>query len=473
MTGGQQCQEGARISAIDDQSSTARSTPAGIPPLLRAAALIALYFSLLVLPVVAAWLQGLPPRKWQDDLSSGLAMCAFAGILAEFVLSGRFRVISSHLGIDTTMRVHQLMARTLTVLVLIHPMLYVTRGPAYPMPWDTTRQLSLDLSLIAVLTGLVAWVALLALVLSGIFRNKQGGSYETWRASHGLGAAIVALFGTLHTLEAGRYSEHPFLRWFWLAMLTVALLALVWIYLLKPLWQTRHPYAVRSVRKIGDRTWELAIAPVRGEALAFDAGQFVWLNVGHSPFSLHENPFSIASAPSTRDQLSFVIKEVGDFTRSLGNLTPGTPAFVDGPHGNMTLGGRAAAGIALYAGGVGIAPILSILRELRARGDRRPLVLLFGNRVEDQIVYPDELDAMTRDLDLKITHFLSEPPAGWTGETGMVDASALDKMFDGRDAGQWLHVICGPLPMIEMIEAALLDRGVPDGQILSERFYYD
>ncbi|HBT42890.1 MAG TPA: hypothetical protein DEB21_12975 [Rhodospirillaceae bacterium] len=98
---------------------------------------------------------------------------------------------------------------------------------------------------------------------------------------------------------------------------------------------------------------------------------------------------------------------------------------------------------------------------------------MFGNRVRDQIVYPDELDAMTRDLDLKITHFLSEPPAGWTGETGMVDASALNKVFDGRNAGQWLHVICGPLPMIEMIEAALLDRGVPDGQILSERFYYD
>ena len=461
------------MNAIDDQSPTARSTQVVGLPLLRVAGLIALYFGLLVLPVVAAWLQNLPPRTWRDDLSSGLAMCAFAGILTEFVLSGRFRVVSSHLGIDTTMRIHQLMARALTIVVLIHPVLYVTRAPAYPMPWDTTRKLSLDFSLTAVSTGLVAWVALLVLVLSGIFRNKQSASYEAWRASHGLCAAIVALFGTLHTLEAGRYSEHPFLRWFWLAMFAMALLALVWIYLLKPLWQARRPYSVSSVRKIGDRTWELTVAPVGGKALDFDAGQFVWLNVGHSPFSLNENPFSIASAPSTRDQLSFVIKEVGDFTRSLGALSPGTPAFIDGPHGNMTLSGRAAAGIAFYAGGVGIAPILSILRELQARGDKRPLVLLFGNRIRDQIIYPDELDAMTRSLDLEITHFLSEPPAGWSGQTGMVDAPALDKVFDGRDAASWLHVICGPLPMIEMIEAALLDCGVPDGQIISERFYYD
>lgn len=461
------------MSTMDDQSSTARSASAGIPSLLRGVGLIALYFGLLVLPVVAAWLQDLPPRAWRDDLSSGLAMCAFAGILAEFVLSGRFRVISSHLGIDTTMRVHQLMARVLTVFVLVHPVLYVTRGPAYPMPWDTTRQLSLDFGLIAVSTGLVAWLALLALVLTGIFRNQQGASYEAWRASHGLGAAIVALFGTLHTLEAGRYSEHPFLRWFWLAMLAVALLSLVWIYLLKPLRQTRRPYAVRSVSKIGDRTWELTVAPIRGEALAFDAGQFVWLNVGHSPFSLNENPFSIASAPSTRDRLSFVIKEVGDFTRSLGDVSPGTRAFVDGPHGNMTLDGRTGAGIAFYAGGVGIAPILSILRELQAQGDQRPLVLMFGNRIAEQIVYPDELDEMTRSLDLKVAHFLSEPPAGWSGQTGMVDAAALHKMFEGRDASSWLHVICGPLPMIEKIEAALLARGVPDSQIISERFYYD
>lgn len=435
--------------------------------------LIGLYLFLLVLPVVAAYLQGLPPRKWQDDLSSSLAMCAFSGLLIEFVLSGRFRFVSSHIGIDTTMRIHQLMARALTLFILVHPFLYVSAPRNYPMPWDTTRQLSIDFGPTAILTGLGAWLALLVIVLMAIFREQRAGSYEAWRLSHGIGASLVAVFGTVHALQAGRYSEQPFLAWFWTVMLALALFTLLWVYLLKPAWQLRQPYKVRSVRKIAQRTWELVAEPRNGQVIDFKAGQFVWLNVGHSPFSLNENPFSIASAPTTRNHLAFVIKEVGDFTRRLGDIMPGTIAFVDGPHGNMTIERRRSSGIALYAGGVGIAPMLAILRQLRDNGDPRPIVLLYANRCVDQIVYRDELDEMCRQLDLRIEHFLSEPPQSWTGRRGLIDRDALHDTFAGRGPTTWLHVICGPMAMIENIEAALLAMGVPSRQIISERFYYD
>jgi len=444
-----------------------------VPAILTGPALIVLYLGILVLPVVAAWLQGLPPRNWRDDLSSGLALCAFSGIMMEFLLSGRFRFISNHLGIDATMRVHQLMARTLTLALLIHPFLYTMGMPAYPMPWDTTRQASVDFGLATVLTGIPAWIALIALVLFGIFREQRSGNYEAWRASHGIAAAVVAGFGTLHVLEAGRYSADPFLAGFWIAMLIIALMALAWVYLLKPLWQVRHPYSVHSVRRIAERTWELVVTPRQGEAIPFAAGQFVWLNVGSSPFSLNENPFSIASSASERGRLEFVIKEVGDFTGSLGTLRPGSVAYVDGPFGNMTLAGREGAGIALYAGGVGIAPILSILRDLRDRGDERPMLLFYGNRVAEQIVYGEELDEMTRQLDLTVEHFLSEPPTGWEGRTGMIDEAAITEALQDPESDEWLYVICGPLPMIEKVEGTLLGRGVPASRILSERFYYD
>ncbi len=391
----------------------------------------------------------------------------------EFLLSGRFRFISSHIGIDATMRVHQLMARMLTLALILHPFLYTGGGINSPMVWDVTRQASLNFGLAGVLTGLVAWIALIVLVLMGMFREKHSGGYEAWRASHGFAALIVAVFGTVHVLRAGRYSEAPLLTWFWIAMLVIAITTLVWVYVLKPLWQIGHPYTVRSLRRIADRTWEVVIAPDRGEAIQFEAGQFVWLNIGNSPFSLFENPFSIASAPSQRGELAFVIKEVGDFTRSLGGIATGTRAYVDGPHGNMTIAGRGGAGIALYAGGVGIAPILSILRELRESGDPRPVMLLYGNRAADQIVYREELQEAARRMDLQVEHFLMEPPADWRGRTGVIDEAALAEAFRNRDAADWLHVICGPLPLIERIEKALLSDGVPSSRILSERFYYD
>jgi NAD(P)H-flavin reductase len=171
--------------------------------------------------------------------------------------------------------------------------------------------------------------------------------------------------------------------------------------------------------------------------------------------------------------LGFVIKEVGDFTRRLGRLTPGTIAYVDGPHGNLTLPGRTGSGIALIAGGVGIAPLLGILRQLCHDRDRRPIVVLYGNRVREQIVYADELSEMRADLNLRIEHVLGEPPPEWQGRTGVINAEVLGAVFSDLDVRSWLFFVCGPLPMVESAEKALLSMGVPGRQIVSERFYYD
>ena len=440
---------------------------------LRPFLLVALYACLLLTPIVLAFAQGLPPRTWQDELSSALALSAFAGLLIEFLLSGRFRFVSGHFGIDTTMRFHQLMARTLAVFVLLHPFFYVTPLMNYPSPWDTTGQHLLGLTVTSFATGLIAWLALMAMVLTAVFREQSSGTYEAWRISHGIAALLVAVFGFLHTLDAGRYSGHFFLTYYWSALVGIALFTLLWVYALKPIWQLRHPYVVRSVQPIAPKTWELVVEPKKGHTIDFSAGQFVWLNIGHSPFSLYENPFSVASAPARTDHLAFVIKEVGDFTRSIGRIAQGTVAYVDGPHGNLTLDGRKAAGIALIAGGVGVAPLLSILRQLRQERDQRPIVLLYGNRVPEQIVYIEELCELQKELDLHTEYVVREPPAEWRGRTGVVDAECVNAVFGRSDAASWLYFVCGPLPMIESVEHALRAIGVPGAQIISERFYYD
>ena len=435
--------------------------------------LIALYVVLVLAPILFAYVQHLPPRKWQDELSSALALSAFAGLLIEFVLSGRFRFVSGHLGIDTTMRFHQLMARSLTVFILVHPFVYVTPMMNEPLPWDVTGQHTLGLTIGSFATGLIAWLALMLIVIFAIFRDQTGGSYEAWRLSHGIAAVVIAVFGAHHTINAGRYSGEPALAAYWFVLLAIAVFTLLWVYVFKPLWQVRNPYSVRSVRQIALKTWELVVIPRNGAVIDFSAGQFVWLNVGHSPFSLHENPFSIASAPAETDQLRFVIKEVGDFTRSIGQIAAGTLTYVDGPHGNLTLQGRRGSGVALIAGGVGIAPLLSILRQLRHDRDKRPIILLYGNRAREQIAHAAELDEMGEDLNLHVEHILGEPPSGWRGRTGVIDAGCVKEILARPDAKNWLYFICGPLPMIEGVEATLMAMGVPGRQIVSERFYYD
>ena len=83
----------------------------GIHPVV----LLCLYVLVALLPLGLAALQGLPPRPFQDELASAIAMVGFSMLLVEFVLSGRFRWVSGRIGIDVTMRFHQLIARGLAV----------------------------------------------------------------------------------------------------------------------------------------------------------------------------------------------------------------------------------------------------------------------------------------------------------------------------------------------------------------------
>jgi predicted ferric reductase len=435
--------------------------------------LFPLYLIVTFAPLVFAWLQGLPARPVQDELATGLGMVAFSILLSEFVLSGRFKVISARMGMDVTMRVHQLAARAALLFVLVHPFLYATPLLNHPRPWDGTGQLTLGLDVNTALTGITGWVLVLIIVLTSIWRDQLPFRYETWRLLHGIGAVVTAVAVTHHTLAAGRYSADPLLAGFWIVLLAVALVSLVNTYLLTPLRQLSRPYEVSSVRKLALKTWELTIRPQSGDALRFVPGQFVWLNVGNSPFSLAENPFSISSAPADRNQLQFVIKEVGDMTRSLPEVRPGTKAYLDGPYGNLTLEHRKAAGIAMIAGGVGLAPLLSIARQLKAEGDPRPVVIVYGNRVAEQIVYGDELEDLIEHPGSELVHVLSEPDPGWRGLTGVIDAGTLGQVFRPRDISGWLFLVCGPPVMLDVVEAALKDLGVPAGQIVSERFYYD
>ncbi len=393
-------------------------------------------------------------------------------LLMEFVLSGRFRAISRRTGIDATMRFHQLVARPVTVLLLIHPFLYTTPLRQTPLPWDVTSQASLGLNAAAIVTGVAAWALLGGLVLSAVLRDRGPWRYEAWRLSHGLGAALIAAFGVYHALAAGRYSTHPSLAAFWLMLLALAVLTLVTVYLVRPLLKLRHPYGVTAVRQLALKIWEVEIAPTRGDALSFEPGQFVWLTLDRSPFSIREHPFSIASASAGKGRLTFVIKEVGDFTRRIGEISVGTRAYIDGPHGALTLGAKPASGIVFLAGGVGIAPILSMLRQLRADRDPRPSKLIYGNRVQEQIVEGDELEEMTRALDLSVVHVLSEPPEGWDGPVGVTDKALIRELCERPDKANWLYVVCGPPPMIDSVEDALVAIGIPASQVVSEKFAY-
>ncbi|SOB95817.1 ferredoxin reductase family protein [Stappia indica] len=423
---------------------------------MPAAALILFYLLIALAPLALAAGSGRPPRPVMDEIASGMAMVGFAILLMEFVLSGRFRSISGRVGLDVTMRFHQLLARTALVLALAHPFLY-----------------TLPFAAEGLATGVLAFALLPAFVILSIARDRIGWRYETWRLAHGLGALAIAVLVLVHARHAGRYSADPQLAGLWAVLTAAAVLSLAHVYLVKPLLARRRPWGVTGLRQLAERTWEVVLSPRGHEGISYRAGQFAWIRIGAPVFSLRENPFSIASAPGEGKDLRFVIKELGDFTATLSGIPLGTRAHVDGPHGNLVLEGRQGSGIAFIAGGVGIAPMLSLLRQLEIDGDPRPTVLVYGNRHAGQIACTEDLARMRRQHRTEVVQVLSEPPDGWEGERGMVDPALIARLFTEARHRDWLYVLCGPAPMMEGVEEALLDLGVAPRQIISERFQHD
>lgn len=425
---------------------------------MRIALLLALYLALTLLPLLLATAQEAPRRGWLDELSTGMATAGFAILLAEFALSGRFHRLSRGIGMDLTMRFHQWMALGALAFLIAHPVLYTDYGWR-PGPGGGLGAVKLTPA--ATVSGMLAWLVLVMLVVFAWSRRQLPWTYEAWRLSHGLGALLLAALGAHHALDTGHYSEEPWLRAFWLAAAALALLTLARVYLVKPLLQGR--WRVAAVAPEAERLWRVVLEPDGARGFTFAAGQFAWLKLHRALGRITEHPFSIASAPGQLPRLQFLVKEAGDFTGAIGAVAPGTRAYVDGPYGDFTLAGRAGKGIVLIAGGVGIAPILSLARDLAATGDPRPLKIVYADKSEAQLAARGELEAIARapgrELHLVLGAYL--------------DQARLKKLLPPEGADQWLYFVCGPPAMIDAVELNLSRLGIPLRQVVSERFVYD
>ena len=189
---------------------------------MHAPILLLLYLGLTLAPLLLAHSLSLPSRSFWDELATAMGFTALAILLVEFVLSGRFRIISSGIGMDVTMRFHQLLARTAAALIFAHPLFYIS-PEVFEARHDTPR---FSVMAGAAIAGIAAWL----FILISAFRNYFGFSYEAWRRVHGTGALVVAVLAILHAVHAGRYSAEGALLWYWLMLLAVASASLVWVY---------------------------------------------------------------------------------------------------------------------------------------------------------------------------------------------------------------------------------------------------
>jgi predicted ferric reductase len=426
---------------------------------------IAAYLLLAAFPLLLL-LAGPVPRgggRWWD-FSMGLGFAGLALMGLQFVLTARFRRIFAPFGVDILYWFHRWMAVGGVALVVGHYLviriLYPdTLGPADPR--DAPGHLT---------AGRLSLLLLLALVVSSLWRRPLRLPYDGWRIAHAAMAVAAVILAIVHVHGVGHYTLATWKGPLWLAYSGLWVALVLHVRLLKPFLLARHPYVVKEVRPERGRAWSVTLAPVTGPRLAFRPGQFAWLSLGSHPVRMSEHPFSFSGSADEPDLLRFTIKELGDFTRTIGQIPPGTTAYVDGPYGAFSVDLHPkAAGFVFVAGGVGVAPMMSTLRTLADRGDRRPLVLFYGSARWNDTLFREELADLRTRLDLRVVHALEEPSGDPAHETGYLTEELLRRHLP-ETARDWPCFLCGPKAMTDSVLPSLRRLGFPLRHLHTELF---
>jgi len=222
----------------------------------------------------------------------------------------------------------------------------------------------------------------------------------------------------------------------------------------EPMFST--PYRIQRVRQETDDTFTLEIAPAdSAEGFSFLPGQFNMLYV----FGVGEVPISISSDPADDPVLQHTTRVVGTVTKAMRLLRRGDLLGIRGPYGtHWPVADAVGRDVVIVAGGIGLAPLRPALYRLMAQREKyRKIVLLYGTRTPEDILYRNELEHWRGKFDLEIQVTVDRAASSWRGNVGVVTTMIPRAPFDPSNTAAF---ICGPEVMMRFTAMELQRRGV-------------
>jgi NAD(P)H-flavin reductase len=215
---------------------------------------------------------------------------------------------------------------------------------------------------------------------------------------------------------------------------------------------------VRRRRREAPEIWTLDIET--GGATPFAPGQFNMLGV----FGVGEVPISMSGDPASTDRLVHTIRAVGPISSALVALKPGDPVTLRGPFGAAwpmeEAKGRE---VMVIAGGLGLAPLRPALYRLLRESQRYGrIVLFYGTRSPQDILFRRELEKWRKRLDIEIEVTVDHAIGAWNGHVGVVTTLITRGSVDPKHTTAF---VCGPEIMMRFAISALHDAGVADESI--------
>ncbi|WP_308468604.1 ferredoxin reductase family protein [Rathayibacter soli] len=313
-------------------------------------------------------------------------------VCVQVLLIARIPWFEAAVGLDRLVAWHRTLGTTVVFLIVTHVIFMVVGGMFLDkqLPWS--ELITILQSYPDMLTALIGTIAFLLIGFSSARAIRARLSYEVWYWLHvSVYAAIFLTF--LHQLSAGvHFINDPANRAAWLLLyLATAAAVLTWRVVLPLRVAWRHRLRVEHVVAENAGTTSVWFSGRNLEELGVRAGNFMsfrFLSWGHL---LTAHPYSISRVPDGQ-YLRITVGALGNHSRAIRQLRPGTLVFAEGPFGHFTADRATRARILLIAGGSGIGPIRALAEDLVARGHQ--VVLLYRARSGEHLALWAELNAI-------------------------------------------------------------------------------
>jgi len=318
-----------------------------------------------------------------------------------------------------------------------------------------------------------AGTALLVMVVVTSVRAARASlRYESWHLLHlyaylGVGLALP------HELWTGTdFIAQPLSVIYWWTLWGLAAGAVIAFRVVQPLWRSaRHSLVVERVVREAPGVVSVYLRGRALSQLSLRAGQFLnWRFLDGVGWS-RAHPYSISAAPNGRS-IRITVKDLGDGSRALTRLRPGTRALFEGPYGRLTGEVRTRRRMTMIASGIGITPLRALLEELSYRPGE--VVLVYRATSAADVLFRAELDALADRRGVKVRYVLGRRRA--EGSWLPASAGSLDDVQALRRLAPAIATsdvfICGPDGWMDAVEVAELKEDIARMHIGRDRDVY-
>ncbi|MFH8485856.1 ferredoxin reductase family protein [Streptomyces longisporoflavus] len=442
----------------------ASATP--VPPIRVTPAALRNALAAGAIAVTALWAAQIEPSARLDVLFATGAhltgLLAGYGVLVMLFLMARVPAVEHGVGADRLARLHALGGRHVLTLCLAHVLLALC---AYAAHADTDL-LSATLDLLGypgLALAAVGTALLMAVGVTSARAMRRRVSHEAWRAVHLL-TYLGAALGFVHQLAGPDVAGGILTVWMWSMLHATVAVLLVWYRVVVPVRQAlRHSLRVIDVRDEGPGVVSVRMQGIGLDELRAEPGQFFRWRFLHRGLWRTALPFSL-SAPVRDDTLRITVKALGDHTRRMRRLKPGTRVLATGPFGALTAHRRTRRKVLLLAGGVGITPMRALFETLP--GGPGDITLLYRAGSAEQLVLREELERIARTRGAGLHFLLGRSDAAFDP----IAPQALGNLVP--DLTEHDVYLCGPPGMTASATAALERAGVPRDRIHAECFTF-